>query len=83
MMKVKSIIDGCYELIDTFLGITHIGKSPHFDHKSSYQYLADNPLNDAEFQILISNLYERIFTNWKNSIEQYDNPPLQRELAIC
>jgi len=75
MMKVKSIIDGCDELIDTFLGITHIGKSPCFNHKLSYQYLADSPLNDTEFQVLIGNLYERIFANWKNSIEHYDKPP--------
>ncbi|MEQ8426308.1 MAG: hypothetical protein RLT87_07390 [Gammaproteobacteria bacterium] len=74
-MAIKSIIDGCYEKIDSFLGITHIGKSPHFNHKSSYQYLSENPKTEIDFEVLIFDLYKQINNNMKDSSTGYDKLP--------
>ena len=60
-----SIVDGVDEIIDRSLGITHIGKAPHYKHIKSCKLLRRNPDSFDGYEIL-SKIYDRIEKNYQH-----------------
>ena len=65
---MRSILDGTYQIIDQFIGVTHIGKrAPHYGNKAACLTLSDNPPNGLNGFELVERTFRRIEANWDNS----------------
>lgn len=65
-----SILHEIGPIIDDFFGAGAFGKSPHYRHKQSCLKLSENPLRDANSASLISDICEKIESNWRRSQEK-------------
>lgn len=73
--KSPNILSGVDDIIDRYLGVTHIGKSPHYKHRESCIELSKSPLLDLAMLKLIDEVYNRIKSNWENAARPPGSKP--------
>lgn len=69
--KSPNILAGVDDIIDRYLGVTEIGKTPpHYGHKESCLYLSKHQLPELDMLKLIGEIYEQIVCNRKDKMSK-------------
>jgi hypothetical protein len=62
-----SILDGVNQIVDDELGVTEIGRRPHFTHQESCQRCSGHPPAGFDGGRLVDNIVCRLEQNWKDA----------------